>query len=125
MLEKHYKNDSKCLGNKGEDIANHFLIEKGYKILERNYRCSRGEIDIIAKDKKEIVFVEVKTRRNTHYGKPVESITFQKKKHIYDTAKYYLYIKKLCDKFIRFDVVEVYVESKKVQINHIKNITIE
>lgn len=125
MLEKHYKNDSKCLGDRGEYIANYFLIKKGYKILKRNYRCFSGEIDIIAKDKKEIVFVEVKTRRNTHYGKPVESITFQKKKHIYDTAKYYLYTNKLCNKFIRFDVIEIYVVSKKVYINHIKNVSIE
>lgn len=62
MLKK--KNDFKSLGNKGEEIATNFLIEKGYKIIDRNFRASVGEIDIIAKDKKEIVFVEVKTRRN-------------------------------------------------------------
>ena len=125
MLKKHYKNDSKTLGNKGENIANEFLIKKGYKILERNFKFSKGEIDIIAQDKNEIVFVEVKTRRNMHYGNPIDSITINKKKHIYNTANYYLYINKLYCKCIRFDVIEIYVSSEKTYINHIKNIDIE
>ena len=125
MLKKHYKNDSKPLGNKGEDIANKFLIKKGYKILERNFRFSKGEIDIIAQDKNEIIFIEVKTRRNMNYGNPIDSVTINKKKHIYNTANYYLYINKLYDKFIRFDVIEDYILDRKIYINHIKNIEIK
>ena len=125
MLKKYYKNDSKPLGNEGENIANNFLIKKGYKILERNFRFSKGEIDIIAQDKKEIVFIEVKTRRNRHYGNPIDSVTFNKKKHIYKTANYYLYINKLYNKFIRFDVIEIYILYKKILINHVKNIEIK
>ena len=125
MLKKYYKNDSKPLGNEGENIANDFLIKKGYKILERNFRFSKGEIDIIAQDKNELVFIEVKTRRSMHYGNPIDSVTFNKKKHIYKTANYYLYINKLYNKFIRFDVIEIYILYKKILINHVKNIEIK
>ena len=82
MLKKNYKNGFKSLGNEGEEFAANFLAEKGYKIIERNFRAYCGEIDIIAKYKNEIIFVEVKTRRNMKYGEAIDSITPLKKIHI-------------------------------------------
>ena len=83
------------LGRNGENIASKVLENKNYKILERNFRCRQGEIDIIAYDEatKEIVFVEVKTRSNLCFGKPREAVDNQKKKQLYKAAKYYLYKK--------------------------------
>lgn len=112
----------KQFGNAGEDIAVKYLEEQGYIILERNFYCRQGEIDIIAKDKNEIIFVEVKTRRDTKYGYPSEAVNQQKIKHILKTAKYYLYKNKLLNKYVRFDVIEVLIKNGKFNINHIKQI---
>lgn len=109
-------------GKLGEDIAVNFLENKGYKIIERNFECKQGEIDIIALDKNEIIFIEVKTRKCLEYGKPVEAVNETKRKHIYNAAKYYLYIRKLEKCFVRFDVIEVYIKNNKSYINHIKQI---
>ena len=69
---------AQLVGKTGEEIAEIYLIKNGYKILERNFSCRQGEIDIIARDIKEIVFVEVKTRTNKKYGEPIDSITYYK-----------------------------------------------
>ena len=74
------------IGKFGEDEAATFLKKKGYKILERNFSCKRGEIDIIALDKNEIVFIEIKARISLKYGLPSEAVTRHKLKHIYKTA---------------------------------------
>lgn len=113
----YYKQET---GKFGEDKATQYLIKKGYKILGKNFRCYFGEIDIIAKDvaTNEIVFVEVKTRCNNKYGTPAEAVDKNKRKHIFKTAKYFLYIHKLEDVFVRIDVIEVYQN----KINHIKQV---
>ena len=74
MYERH------VLGKTGEEIATQYLIENGYKLVIRNFRCRQGEIDIIAKDKDEIVFIEVKTRKNANYGSPVDAVDKRKQK---------------------------------------------
>ena len=102
------------MGNYGENKAVSFLENYNYEIIERNFFCNKGEIDIIAKKDKEIVFVEVKTRTSRKYGKPREAVDFYKKKHILNTAKYYLYINNLYNKYIRFDVIEVFLNRNKV-----------
>lgn len=97
---------NKLLGNKGESFACNFLEKKKMKILERNFRTPLGEIDIIAKDKDEIVFVEVKTRSSNKFGEPQESVGFAKQKTIKKVAMIYLKGKKLLDKVgVRFDCV--------------------
>ena len=111
-------------GKMGEDIAANYLTKNNYKIIERNFRCKQGEIDIIAKDKDEYVFIEVKTRSNLCYGKPREAVNSFKKKRIYKTAKYYLYKKHLENEYIRFDVIEVYIQKNKYKINYLKNVDI-
>ena len=110
------------LGKIGESLAVDYLIKQNYQLIERNFRCKRGEIDIIAKDKQELIFVEVKTRANKKYGKPAEAVTNQKKKHIYKAAEYYLAIHKKLDEYIRIDVIEVYLYKKTYYIHHIKQV---
>ena len=84
------------------------LQRQGYKILEMNYHCKVGEIDIIAKDKEYLVFVEVKYRKNAKAGMPQEAVHFQKQKKISKTAAYYLMTHGYRDNVsVRFDVVSI------------------
>ena len=107
------------LGKTGEDIAVEYLIEKNYKIIERNFYCKNGEIDIIALKDNYLIFIEVKTRSSTEYGLPSEAVTKKKLESLYKTAKYYVYTRNLQDEFIRFDVIEVYCKNSKYEVNHI------
>lgn len=113
------------LGNNGEKIASEYLEKNHYEIIKRNFRCKQGEIDIIAYDSKnrEYVFVEVKTRTNFEYGKPVDSVNKMKQKHIVSATKYYIYLHNLENKYIRFDIIEIYKKDQYI-INHIKNVEI-
>jgi putative endonuclease len=117
---KSIKSDNKNKGNYGELLAYNYLIERGYEVLCRNFNCKSGEIDIIFKDKNEIVFGEIKTRYSLKYGFPAESVNYYKKKHILNTANYYLFKNKIENKYIRFDIIEIYIKNKPL-INHIKN----
>lgn len=110
------------IGKFGEDVATRYLIQKDYKILEKNFRCKKGEIDIIAKDNNNLVFIEVKTRSNLNYGTPAEAVNSSKIQHILNTAKVYLKIKNIKSAFIRFDVIEVYVQKNRCRVNQIKQI---
>lgn len=114
MYERH------IIGKEGEDIATQFLLKQNYKIVERNFECKQGEIDIIAIDKNEVVFVEVKTRTSEKYGKPADAVNENKKKHFVRAIKYYIYKNKLENAFIRIDVMEIYIRDNKYYINHIK-----
>lgn len=118
-MKIHIKKD---FGNAGENLATEYLEKQGYTILERNFYCKQGEIDIIAKDKNEIVFIEVKSRSNIVFGIPSEAVTKQKIKHLFKTARYFLYKNKMVNEYIRFDVVEILIKSGKFNINHIKQI---
>ena len=78
------------LGHRGEEIACQFLGEKGYEILATNYRCRWGEVDIVARDGEELVFVEVRTRHSVAYGIPEESLTPAKVRRLLTTSRHYL-----------------------------------
>lgn len=108
------------LGKIGEDIAANYLMRLGYKIIERNFECKQGEIDIIALHKEELVFIEVKTRTNTFYGEASESVNKFKIKHLLNSIKYYIYKRNLQDEYIRIDIIEVYINGENIKINHIK-----
>ncbi len=110
------------IGKLGENIATKYLKEHGYKIIERNFRCRQGEIDIISLYNNEIVFIEVKTRTNLKYGKPIDAVNKEKQKHLIKAVQYYIYSKHLEKEFIRIDVIEIYVCNYKYKINHIKQI---
>lgn len=110
------------LGEKGEEIAVGFLISNGYKILARNYKIKLGEIDIIAKDKDELVFIEVKTRYSDKFGSPLEAISISKQRQISRVALVFLKKNNLLDKKARFDAVSVlYSESGAHKLELIKN----
>lgn len=98
---------NKITGQCGEDAAADFLKKNKYKIIQRNYKNKIGEIDIIAKHKEDLVFVEVKTRSSEKFGTPAEAVTYYKKQKIVNTAKVYL-MKNPTDMNIRFDIIEVY-----------------
>lgn len=78
------------LGTRGEALARRFLEELGYRVLSTNYRCTWGEIDIVAQDGSEVVFVEVRTRRGAQFGSPEESLTASKVRHLIAAAQEYL-----------------------------------
>ena len=114
------------LGKYGEDAATEFLKKKKYKIVERNFRNKFGEIDIIAEYKKDIIFIEVKTRLSKEYGEPYEAVNYYKQRKLINTAKAYLYSKKMFDTNVRFDIIEVYgsISDGRFEldtINHIKS----
>ncbi len=105
-------NEKQLEGKIGEDKAEIYLKEQGYKILCRNFRCMQGEIDIIAREENTIVFVEVKTRTSTKYGEAREAVDKRKQKHIYQSARYYLYQNKKESSNVRIDVIEVYINNR-------------
>lgn len=114
------KNHSQ-LGHQGEQWALDYLLAKNFVLLQRQFRSRWGEIDLIMNDGDTLVFVEVKLRRQSRYGSPLESISKTKQRHLYKTADYYL-LKYPYAGPIRFDVVGI-VQSKS-QINvfqHIEN----
>ncbi len=116
MYERH------AIGKYGEDVAERYLKQKGYRIIGRNFSCRQGELDIIAEDNEYLVFIEVKTRSNSIYGKPAEAVNKNKKLHMYRVAKYYLHIQKWENRFVRFDVIEVYVDRGLTKVHHIAHI---
>lgn len=116
---------NKQTGNYGEKLACQYLQELGYKILERNFRIRGGEIDIVAKDKDFLVFVEVKSRYSHEYGLPVESITRWKIKALLKSAYFYIQKIKWGNGPFRLDMVSVdFAPSyNNPEIILIKNIT--
>ncbi len=120
------KSENKILGKKGEKLAREYLEKMGYIIIETNFYCRFGEIDIIARYNDKLAFIEVKTRGQDVFGKPAESVDFIKRNRIYKVAEFYTYINELYDVPMSLDVIEVYVlESNKVRIAHIKNAIID
>lgn len=116
------KKENKIKGNFGEKIASEFLEKNGFLIIEKNFSCYLGEIDIVAIDKNEIVFVEVKTRCQNFFGDPREAVDKSKKNHIYNVAQYYLINKNLNDPYVRFDVIEIFLYGDDdYRIKHLKN----
>jgi putative endonuclease len=110
----------KELGKRGEDIASSYMQEHGYRILQRNFRCGYGEVDIICTQAQVLVFVEVKTRTGQGFGSPEESITRTKKEHIRKVALIFLETCALSFREIRFDVVGILMHDGQPQINHIE-----
>ena len=112
-------------GDLGEQTGCEFLRKQGYKILERNFRIKGGEIDIVAREGKVLVFVEVKTRWSHEYGPPVESMTGWKIRSLLKTAKFYIQKRNWGEKEYRLDFVGVDFAADTVspKIELIKNIT--
>lgn len=107
------------LGEKGEQLAKEFLKKLDYEIIAVNWRERKFEIDIIAIDQQEIVFVEVKTRSTSYFGNPEEAVTPKKQKHLIDGADCYIQ-KNEIDLECRFDVISVVLNSNQKEIKHFK-----
>ena len=101
------RKNNRVLGSEAEAIACTYLEKMNYKIIEKNFRCRSGEIDIIALHQDYIVFVEVKYRKDYQCGYPREAVNYYKQKNITKVASYYLLIKGAYYQSCRFDVVEI------------------
>jgi putative endonuclease len=115
---------SLTLGKKGEEYAAKILEASGYKILEKNHKTPLGEIDIIAYDKKTLVFIEVKMRRSLNKGHPLEAVTEKKQKQIIKNSMFFLNEMNWHDKDIRFDVISIItpgISKGKTEVEIIKN----
>jgi putative endonuclease len=111
----------KELGNRGEELALRFLKKQRYHIIDRNYICKMGEMDIIAKDKDTLVFVEVKTRTSTAFGPPQLAVNSSKQRRMSKVALNFLKEKHLEDVKARFDVVAILLGPKGEEIELIKD----
>lgn len=125
---KDMKNENKTVGAFGENAAEKFLIQKGYKIIAKNYRAKvdyrrYAEIDIIAELDEEIIFVEVKTRKTDQFGAASLAVGHKKKANIIAAAQCFIYEneEQYGGVTVAFDVIEVYPCPDKIKINHIRN----
>ena len=113
------------LGKWGEDLATAYLEEKGYEIIERDWKSGRRDIDIIAKDETGIiVFVEVKTRRNRTFGEPEEAIDYRKMQSLQLAINHYIKFRRI-NRQVRFDIISIVgTIGSEPEINHIKDVTL-
>lgn len=109
------------LGLKGEQTAVNFLKNNGYNIIGTNYRTKLGQIDIVAKQKRTICFVEVKTRKSKRFGKPCEAVNTYKQKKISQAAVMFLKEKRLLNRPARFDVISICYFDVNPHVELIKN----
>ena len=98
-----------------------YLIQNGYTLVERNYRTRRGEIDLIVRNDDALVFVEVKLRRGTGFGDPLEAVTARKQDTLRSVAEHYLYARKPEFDTLRFDVIGILADRPEVRVHHIED----
>jgi putative endonuclease len=108
--------NKKTEGQRGEDIACKALKKTGYRILDKNFSCRHGELDIIAEDNDVLCFIEVKARSSEDYGLPEEAVTHWKKRKLLNTAFIYIEKKKIKDRDMRFDIISVDLKTRKARI---------
>lgn len=103
--------DRKQVGRVGEREARAYLVKEGYNICDENYTCNKGEIDFVAWDKECLVFIEVRALRSSlNFGKPFESVNWEKQKKLILLSQIYMHYKKISDCSVRFDVVSVLLD---------------
>ena len=107
------------LGRSGEDIASNMLARAGLEIVERNFRCTHGEIDIVARRGRLVVFCEVKTRRSARWGDPSEAVNGPKRHRLRRLAAEWMQLRRPGAIEVRFDVVSVIVRHGKLVARHI------
>ncbi|MDH5507960.1 MAG: YraN family protein [Anaerolineae bacterium] len=115
-----------ALGRWGEAMAAKYLSQKGYAIIERNFRTEYGEIDLVAKIEQTVVFVEVKTRTTPSYGYPEEAITAEKMEHMWAAAQAYIQAHSEAQTDWRIDVIAIINLGKNStpEITHFENVSI-
>ena len=109
--------NTRVVGRWGENIACEYLSKHNYKIVDRNFTCHFGEIDVVAWDGESVIFVEVKARKDDSFGLPREAVNWRKQQTIVQCAQYWLYKKKQTGVPVRFDVVEILGD----KVTHIKD----
>jgi putative endonuclease len=117
----HRSGQPRALGKTGEEAAVRYLQAHGYRILERNFRCRFGEIDLIARDAGVLVFIEVKTRRSHTFGPPAMAVTSAKQRHLIKAAQLFLSRTGRQHEVCRFDVISVEVDGPEPRLEVIKN----
>ncbi|MEO0027355.1 MAG: hypothetical protein RL716_686 [Actinomycetota bacterium] len=113
---------NQALGKYGEDRAADYLHDRGYQIVERNWRCSVGEIDLVAQDANRLVFVEVKTRSGSGYGHPFEAINPQKVSRMRRLVAQWCATHEISGVTVRLDAIAVLVSHGRVSIEHLKQV---
>jgi len=117
--------NTNTIGHKCEEIAKNYLLDEGYEILEKNWRYSRAEIDIIAKKNNCLIFIEVKARNSLYYGLPEEMVDEQKQHLVFGAAQRYME-KINYDWEIRFDIISIHLievtEYKNYDLKHLKDV---
>lgn len=108
------------LGKKGEQLATAFLLKKGYKILEKNYRYLKAEVDIIAQKKDTLAAIEVKTRSTNYFGNPEEFVNPKKIKLLLSAIDNYV-VERDLDVEVRFDIIAIIHQKKETKIEHLKD----
>jgi putative endonuclease len=111
----------RAVGKAGEEAAVQYLLQRGYRILERNFRCRFGEIDLIARDGRTLAFIEVKTRRSQSFGPAASAVTFEKQRHLIKASQIYMAQKGKVDDLCRFDVVTIDMHAHGLSIELIKD----
>jgi putative endonuclease len=106
-------------GTWGEEMALRYFLERGYELVERNYRTRYGELDLILRKNNTLVFVEVKLRRGSGFGGPLEAVTTRKQTTIRSLAEQYLSDRDLAFDTVRFDVVGILVEGNEPRLQHV------
>ena len=118
-LYLHHMNN-KIFGDQGELIAINHLIDKGYEILESNWRVGRLEVDIIAMDDDTLVFIEVKTRNTSYFGFPENAVNNKKQRFLTNAANAYIHQRNLANEN-RFDIMSIIIENDQFELEHIKD----
>jgi putative endonuclease len=116
------KDTTKALGSRGEDLAVQYLKKKGFKVIERNYRCQSGEIDLIAREKNTLVFVEIKARSSSEFGLPQEFVDRFKQRKMIEAARTFMAERHVTEEIpARFDVVAIRLAPSGPDIELIKD----
>lgn len=124
MSDQNKKTQKRLFGDRGESIACGYLVNRGYKIIKRNYSCRFGEIDIVAKKDDNLVFVEVKTRKGTFFGEPQEFVDYRKLERMNMAIDCFLSFYNIKDNHnFRIDVIEILFDDTGVRysVNHIED----
>lgn len=112
-----------AVGQYGEDLAARYLVENGFTVLERNWRCAQGEIDIVAREGQTLVVCEVKTRRGLNYGTPLESITYRKLSKLRQLVGHWLREHEVRPGEIRIDIVAVLLpHGGEPSVDHVRGV---
>lgn len=110
------------IGDDGEQLAEKYLTDRRLTLIERNYRCFFGEIDLIMRDCDCLVFIEVKQRKNTRYGSPLEMVSLRKKEKLRRTAEHYIAHHKISShQAMRFDVVGIIASGAATSVQWVQN----